>query len=335
MPDTSLAGKAMVNWGVSSETELASLPLYLYAIHRGAEVLYMPTVTLNVDALYPESEKGGIPRFKLLSFSGGLPVFATRPLSNTLDEVKNLLQRLRGQHARIVGSLAITSISDAYQYYDAVKDYIAALEVDVPLSTILHGRGPSYIVEVIRELEETLSLNIIPKVDILNASILGEIHAVTNCDEVVLTPNMVVRWRGSLFRVHDAFATPPILTRMAESLYESDVKVSIVTQPQIGGEVGEMLGPVHSVLYDASILFEWLHVDVASTRTAEEPYFEWPVIDRRLSIEAVVPTRRCPYGLFEPEVSEAEAREKCNYCGVCLYLNPPGSVRLVRVMRPD
>jgi len=297
---------------------------------KGMAILFTPTIAVR-DPL-----SGGVNRafmrFHLIS-SGELGVAAlTRPLSSSVDEVAELLNSVNNEVKKVL-SIAAGTFGEALELLEKFRGEVDAVELDVGLSRMLAGKagkGLAYVTELARELHNVLEVPLILKLTAMSAGLI-DLHALADeagASALTLTPNVVYRVGDHYFRLHSPLVSSAALLNAIEPLSEVGVDVAYVIRGD-EGRWGEAADIFPLKLYDVTLMLRWL--GFKERREGGPVPLRWRSVDRRLKIVASKGARYCPYGLISGE----GVVEKCNYCGVCLELNPPGVVRLAAILRPE
>lgn len=316
--------KLKSGWGLSSEVEVLSPPLFEDSVAKGSSLIFTPTVAIK-DPL--ESGEYAYARFKLLAEEPDGAVVLTRPLSATIEEVKALL-KLKRDETKVVFSMAVASLAEAGQLLEEVGRGADAVELDLNLTCLLSGKGIAYAIELAKELSSIVAGPLVLKLSVMgvNTVELARLVADSGAAALVLTPSVVYKLGRHFFRISTPpFLSAPLLAGVAESLADLDISVAFVTQSG-GGSIFE-LAPVK--LYDVTYVLQWLKWKGAGRgRRVPTVPLAWRPISKRLRVYARKGAGFCPYGLIRGEGFV----EGCNYCGVCLELNEAGLVELAAMI---
>lgn len=309
-------------WGLSSDVEVASALMVRDAVANGASVVFTPTVSI-VDPLYNPSN--AYTRFKLLSVDSGGAFALTRPLSSQVEEIQALLNAVPTEARRVL-SIAVGSLKEAEELIERVGKGVDAVELDVNLSCLLAGKDLTYIIELAKELNALLKTPLSLKINAASTSLvsLSKMVVDSGASALVLTPNLVYKLGQHFFRLHSPHVSTTLLLGVAEELTSLDVSLACVTQ--VEQNILSSIVPIR--LYDVTYMLSWLSY-TGPSRSSGIP-LSWRSISRRLKVYAREGARFCPYGLIREEGFVSG----CNYCGVCLELNP-ANVELAASIAPQ
>jgi len=305
-------------WGLSSEVEIVSPYIIAEALAKGASIVFTPTIS-TLDPLFDASY--AYPRLKVLSGARDEFFALTRPLSSSVEEVQKLLEAAGS--AKKVLSIAVGRLEDAHALIERFGGSVDAVELDVNLSWLLAGKDLLYVLELARELAETLSVPLALKVGIAS---LIRLDAVANsgASALILTPNLTYKIGRHFFRLHSSHISSTLLLGTAEDLTSVDISMACVLQVW----QDPLANVIPLRLYDVTYALSLLGYQGGPRRTSIPP--SWQAISRRLKVYARQGARYCPYGLIRGEGFV----EGCNYCGTCLELNEPGLVELASIITP-
>ena len=317
-------------WGLSSDVELPSPQFCRDMAGEGMAVLFTPTIAVR-DPLSGSAGRA-FTRFHLIS-SGELGIAAlTRPLSSSIEEVAELLSAVGGEVKKVL-SIAAGALGEALDLLEKFRGEVDAVELDVELSRMLAGKagkGLTYVTELAKELHSVLETPLILKLTAMSAGLI-DLHALADeagASALTLTPNVVYRVGDHYFRLHSPLVSSAALLNAIEPLSEVGVDVAYVVRGD-EGRWGEAADIFPLKLFDVTLMLKWLGFE--GRRKEGRIPLRWRSVDRRLKIVASEGARYCPYRLISGE----GVVESCNYCGVCLELNPPGVVRLAAILRPE
>ena len=325
-------------WGLSSEVEIPSLQFYDAMMSKGASIAFTPTIAAR-DPLSEEARGKCYTKFYLLSSRGGVSVLS-RPLSNKVEKVVELTENLERGEGKVVLSIAAESFENALSILEKFRGIIDGVELDISISCLLarkRGRKFSYIVELARELSEVVEVPLLLKLSALGVEVLdlGRLVEEANARALILSPNVVYRVGNHYFRLHSPLTFRVGLLNSIEPLSEVGVDVAYVARSlDVSSRLESMIDVFPLKLYDITLLLEWMGFERAEFEKGVDTPLQWRAIDRRLRIVAAKGARYCPYGALRGD-GELVAGEECDYCGMCLELNPPGTVKLAAFIEPE
>ena len=306
-------------WGLSSDLEVICNRIYELADKEGVGVVFTPTITLSKDI---KAHK--LAKLCVLKYEGSSYVFLSRPLSNSIRDIKQILH----YHVPKVMSIAAAELGEWIQLVEMAEEAaFNAIELDFVAAKLLSSRyyhASRLLIEVANEVASVTRLPVIAKLRAYPAPSVELVDKLASIGvgAIVLTPHLTYTVGSHFFRIHSTSLSRVALSALAEFLSsEPSVQLAYITD-EVWGTYTTLLRSFDLVLYDVSFLVR--HVKLPQIERKRVP-LSWRSIPSGAKLvvegsEAAHIAEVCPC-LAIPSKEEyglVEVDRKCVFCGLCL-----------------